>query len=133
VVFHGFADYMRDYDVFILADAQHLRYRFKHCVHACTTSSLPPRVWKESLDERLVDYEQGSDLDGYVWGVKWQALYPGMSLVADSALAEQWSRDLDLPFHEATIETNGHHISLLFSDLLVDELTTGFAPFVLTD
>jgi hypothetical protein len=72
LLFHGFADYMRDYDVF-------------------------------------------------------------MSLVADSALAGQRSRGLDLPFHEATIETNSHHISLVFADLLVDELTTGYAPFVLTD
>jgi hypothetical protein len=37
------------------------------------------------------------------------------------------SRELDPPFHEATIETNSHHISLVFADLLVDELTRGYA------
>nr|WP_239161120.1 hypothetical protein [Virgisporangium ochraceum] len=38
IVFHGFADYMRDYDVFVYTTAdprtgivpQHLRFRFKH-------------------------------------------------------------------------------------------------------
>ncbi len=39
ILFHGFADYMRDYEVFIYATAdprtgirpEHLRYRFIHC------------------------------------------------------------------------------------------------------
>src|SRR5712691_8019609 len=53
---------------------------------------------------------RGRDLNGYVRGVKWQALYPGMKLVADSMEAGRWSRALDLPFHEATVETNGHNI-----------------------
>ncbi len=52
IVFHGFADYMRDYEVFIYATAdprtgitpEHLRYRFTHCVRATVTSALsPPR------------------------------------------------------------------------------------------
>lgn len=141
LVFHGFVDYMRDYDVYIYATAdprtdispQHLRYRFTHCVRASTTSALSPHIWKQSLDERLVDHEEGADLDGYVWGVKWQALYPGLTLVADSSDAQQWSHDLGLPFHEATIETNGHNISLVFSDLVVDVLEPGYVPFTVSD
>ncbi|MEV4811194.1 YxiG-like protein [Micromonospora avicenniae] len=141
IVFHGFADHMRDYDVFIYATAdphtgiapKHLRYRFKYCVRAVATSAVPPAIWKESLDERLVDYEQGVDLDGYVWGVKWQELYPGMRLLTDSPDAERWSQDLDLPFHEAVIETNGHNVSLVFSDLAVDTVDVGFTPFVVTE
>ena len=78
VLFHGFADYMRDYEIFIYLTAdprtgvapQHLRYRFTHCVRATITSALPPDTWKRSLDERLVDYEKGRDLGGYVWGVR---------------------------------------------------------------
>jgi hypothetical protein len=84
IVFHGFADYMRDYEVFIYATAdprtgiqpEHLRYRFTHCVRVTVTSAVPPAVWKRSLDERLLDHEQGRDLVGYVWGVRWQILYP---------------------------------------------------------
>jgi hypothetical protein len=54
VQFHGFADYMRDYDVFIYATVdprtgirpRHLRYRFTRCVRAAVTSALPPTAWK---------------------------------------------------------------------------------------
>jgi hypothetical protein len=137
IIFHGFADYMRDYDVYIHAAADpgtgirpdHLRYRFRHCVRATATSALSAEIWKRSLDERLVNYAQGRDLDGYVWGVKWQALYPGMKLVPESGEAERWSQELSLPFYEASIGTNGHNISLLFSDLAVDTVAAGYAPF----
>jgi hypothetical protein len=67
IVFHGFADYMRDYEVFIYATAdprtgirpEHVRYRFAHCVRASATSAVVPAIWKRSLDERLVDYDPG--------------------------------------------------------------------------
>ena len=138
VLFHGFADFMRDYEIFIYATAdsrtgipsEHLRYRFKHCVRAMATSALSPDVWRRSLDERLLNHEDGRDLDGYVWGIKWQVLYPGMKLVQNSAEADRWSNELKLPFHEATIETNGHNLSLVFSDLAVDTVDIGYAPFV---
>jgi hypothetical protein len=138
IVFHGFTDYMRDYDVLVYAAAdprtgiapEYLQYRFKHCVRALANSALPPQIWRQSLDERLVDHEQGRDLDGYVWGVKWQALYPGMSLVEDSAEAQRWSRDLGLPFYEAMIGANGHNISLIFADLVVNVVEAGYTPFV---
>jgi hypothetical protein len=141
LIFHGFADYMRDYEVFVYATAdprtgiqpEHLLYRFTHCVRAVITSAVPPKTWKVSLDERLIDYDQGRDLDGYVWGVKYQVLYPGMQLVPDSAEASRWSRELGLPFHEATIETNGHNLSLVFSDLTVQAVLPGWAPFVVPD
>lgn len=76
LLFYGFADYMRDCEVFICATAgphtgirpEHLRYRFINCVRATVTSALSPAIWKRSLEERLVDYAQGRDLDGYVWG-----------------------------------------------------------------
>ncbi|WP_246157911.1 hypothetical protein [Catellatospora sichuanensis] len=119
---------MRNYDIFIYGTAdprtgiapQHLRYRFLHCVRAVATSVLSPAIWQRSLDRRLVDCEQGREVDGYVWGVKWQLLYPGMKLVRDSVDAQRWSQVLGLAFHEAVIETNGHNISLVFSDLSVD-------------
>jgi hypothetical protein len=141
IVFHGFADYMRDYEVFIYVTAdprtgirpEHLRYRFIYCVRATVTSAVPPGIWKRSLDDRLVDYEQGRDLDGYVWGVKWQVLDPGMKLVPDSADAQRWSRELGLPFYEAAIETNGHNVSLVFSDLTVQTVQPGHAPFAVPE
>jgi hypothetical protein len=56
-----------------------------------------------------------------------------MRLVGDSTDAQRWSRELGLPFHEAAIETNGHNISLVFADLVVDVVATGYAPFVVRD
>ena len=137
VLFHGFTDYMRDYDVFVYATAdprtgirpEYLRYRFIHCVRAVVTSVLPPATWKWSLDERLTDYGQGKDLDGYVWGVQWQELYPGMKLVPDSAEARRWTAELGIPFREAVIAMNAHVLSLVFSDLTVDVIDPGHIPF----
>jgi hypothetical protein len=62
LVFHGFADYMRDDEVFVDVCAalstgiqpRHLLYRFKHCVRAVVTTRLDPELWQRSLDERLV-------------------------------------------------------------------------------
>ncbi len=54
-----------------------------------------------------------------------------MKLVQGSADAARWSRELGIPFHEAIIETNGHNISLVFSDLTVNTAETGYAPFVI--
>lgn len=141
IVFHGFADYMRDYEVFIYATAdprtgirpQYLRYRFTHCVRAVVTTALSPKVWNRSLDERLVDYDRGRHLDGYVWGVKWQELYPGMRLVPDSAEARRWSRETGVPFYEAAIEANAQNLSLVFSDLTVQIVQPGWTPFAVPD
>lgn len=137
VLFHGFTNYMRDYDVFVYATAdprtgirpEHLRYRFIHCVRAAVTSALGPATWKQSLDERLTDYDQGKDLDGYVCGVQWQELYPGMELVPESAEARHWTDELGIPFREAIVTMNAHVLSLVFSDLDVDVIDPGHIPF----
>jgi hypothetical protein len=137
LVFHGFTDYMRDYDVFVYATADprtgippdYLRYRFMYCVRASVTSAVTSEVWSQSLDDRLTDFEQGRELDGYVWGVRWQALYPGMKLLPGTAETDTWSTQVGLAFHEAVIETNGHNISLVFSDLSVERVAPGYSPF----
>lgn len=97
IVCHGYATYMRDYDVYVYATAdprtgiqpERLRYRFTHCARAIATTAVPPDVWSRSLDDRLTDFDKGKDLDGYVWGVSWQVLYPGMKLVPRSAEADE--------------------------------------------
>lgn len=141
IVFHGFAEYMRDYDVFIHVTAdprtgikpEYLRYRFTHCVRATVKTAISPEVWARSLDERLLDYDAAieSGVDGYVWGVNYHDLYPGISLVEESTEAVEWADRLGIPFHEALLETNGHHIELVFSDLVVTKIGAGFAPFVI--
>lgn len=138
LVFHGFTDYMRDYELITYSVADPKtgiapsfdRYLFRCCVEATITSTLTPPTWAVSLDERLIDPETGKDLAGYVWGVKWQLLYPGGTLLARSEKADQWARAVGIPFHEAVIEGNGHKIALIFSDLVVLRgLPDGYSPF----
>lgn len=141
VVFPGFTDYMRDYDIYIYATAdprtgvapKHLRYRFTHCVRASVTTGVRRDVWPLSLGDELTDYDawlRSGEPDGYVWGVKWQCLYPGIRLMPESNEVREWSEHLGLPFHEVLIETNGHNITLVFADLTVSTVTPGEAPFV---
>ncbi|MFE5335746.1 hypothetical protein ACFQ8E_07515 [Isoptericola sp. NPDC056573] len=144
IVFHGFARHMRDYDIYVYATAdaragvrpEHLRYRFTHCVRATATTAVPASAWKESLDDRFVDYQRWLDdgaPDGYVWGVNWQALYPGFTLMEASADADRWTSQLGIPFHHVGVETNGHNLELVFADLVVSRVEPGDAPFVVAE
>lgn len=102
-------------------------------MEADVQSAVGTDTWRDSLDDRLIEYATGKDLDGYVWGVKWQELYPGATVVAGSQRARRWADALGLDFHEVRMEANGHNITLVFSDLQVTELPTGYAPFVVRD
>lgn len=73
------------------------------------------------------------DLDGYVWGVKWQLLYPGAGVVEDSPRALQWSEALGIEFHEVCIETNTHRITLIIHELAVDKVSAGYHTFTAGD
>lgn len=129
---------MRDYEVIVHATADprteiapaYLRYLFRYCVEARCRTTVTPPTWRESLDDRLIDHKTGVDLDGYVWGVKYQALYPGAQLVDESPSALSWAEAIGLEFHEVRIETNAHDLTLIFSDLQVNELSPGYSPFV---
>lgn len=137
LIFHGFTDYMRDYELITYATADPStgiqpsfdRYLFRCCVRANVSTTLTVDTWRKSLDERLIAHETGRELDGYVWDVKWQALYPGMRLLDVSEDADMWSQELSMPFYEAVIEASGHRIALVFLDLSVATAEPGYAPF----
>jgi len=137
LVFHGFTDYMRDYEMIVQLSAppqtgiptEYSRYIFVNCVKADVSTAIAPTIWAKSLDDRLIDYASGVDLDGYVWGVKWQLLYPGFELVADSQVAAHWATELGIPFHEVRVATNGHNLTLVFSDLRVEPAPHDYVPF----
>lgn len=139
VVYHGFTDYMRDYEMIVhfTADPRtgiaptYERYLFRMCVHATVDTTLAPESWAVSLDERLIDYESGVELDGYVWGVKWHMLYPGARVLTKTPRAAQWSAALGIDFHEVEIETNAHKLHLVFSDLVVAEVDPSYRPLTL--
>ena len=138
LVYHAFTPYMRDYEaiVYVTADPgsgippRHQRYLFRYCVEASIESTVDVGTWRDSLDERLIRNESGVDLDGYVWGVNWQVLYPGMALVSPSARAQRWAEKVGIEFHEIRIEANAHRITLVFSDLEVSDVAVDYAPFV---
>jgi hypothetical protein len=141
LVHHGYVDYMRDYEVIVSTivspragvEPVHLRYLFRHCVEAHCRTTVSPDSWRGSLDDRLIDYETGVDLDGYVWGVKWQPLFPGATVVPESASAHTWAKAVGIEFHEVRIETNAHDLTLVFSELQVSEVPVGYAPFVVRE
>lgn len=114
---HGFADHLRDYEAFVSGPGPARRYVFRYCVEAHVESALPGQIWRVSLDDTLLD--PAAEADGYVWGVRWQNLYPGATLVADSARARHWADLVGIPFHEVRIESNVQTITLVFSDLVV--------------
>lgn len=137
VVHHGYTSYMRDYEVIVHMTADprtgiepaHMRYLFRYCVEARCQTTVQPDTWRSSLDDRLIDYETGVDLDGYVWGVKWHGLCPGATILPTSEETRRWSQAVGIDFHEVRLETNAHNLTLVFSDLEVSTLPTGYAPF----
>jgi hypothetical protein len=141
LVFHGFADFTRDYDLYAFCTAdprtgiasQTLRLRFTHCVRAEVQTALSPAIWAGSLDERLTVYEAGVDLQGFVWGVNWQCLYPGCELVPDSSEAKSWTEAIGIDFHEALITTNAQTIRLIFSELRITTQERGASPYTVAD
>ncbi|WP_406375769.1 hypothetical protein OG788_39575 [Streptomyces sp. NBC_00647] len=138
VVHHGYTSYMRDYEVIVYATADpstamessYKRYLFRYCVEARCETSVPAETWRVSMDDRLIEQETGTELDGYVWGVKWHCLFPGARLLPDSEDARRWSNVLGIDFHEVRLETNAHNLTLIFSDLQVSEVPAGYAAFV---
>ncbi|GGO83648.1 YxiG-like protein [Nonomuraea cavernae] len=127
---HGFVDHLRDYQLVILpmpdprtgTTPPRRRYLFRYCVQATCATALPADTWRVSLDDRLTTFETGVELDGYVWGVNWQSLYPGATLISDSPTARSWAAAIGIDFHEVRIQTNVHDLTLVFSDLHIEEL-----------
>jgi hypothetical protein len=130
---HSYTNYMRDYELLIEvhvgpAESGMYSYLFRYCVEALVRTSVPSDIYRASLDDRLIEYESGKDLDGYVWGVNWSQLYPGWELIEPSERAERWSREFGLDFHEVQIETNAYAIALVFADLTITRRSARLSP-----
>jgi hypothetical protein len=131
---HAYTDYMRDYELLVEvhvgpAETGTYSYLFQYCVEAHVRTSVPAEIYRASLDERLIEYGTGKDLDGFVWGVNWSVLDPGWRLVESSERAARWSQEVGLDFHEVHINSNAYAIVLVFADLTItrrsDELNPG--------
>lgn len=128
LLFHAYKRYMRDYELIVEvhvgpAEQGTYSYLFKYCVEVNISTSLSGARYRNSLDERLIDYETGKDLDGFVWGVNWSQLYPGWEIITPSKKASEWTERIGIDFHEVSIQSNSFNITLIFSELVVTKLS----------
>jgi hypothetical protein len=133
IVKHGFAPFLRDYDVVAQIGTFQFLYRFTHCTRATVTTAVRDDAWKKSWEDVYTDnsaWECAGCPEGHVWGVCYLVTYPGARYVEDSALAKEWTRRLGRQMHEVRIETNGHNLDLIFHDLIVRELKEGEEDWV---
>ncbi len=138
LLYHGYTDYMRDYELVVHAVSDqrtgippaYLRYLFRNCVEADIRSALSARTWRASLDDRLIDHQMRRE-QGFVWGVRWQELYPGGKVIEGSERAREYAKTIGIDFHEIRIKANAHVITLVVANLEVSQLDLGYTPFVL--
>ena len=123
---HGFVDYMRDYELIVSGrdGPPHTdvhRYLFVGCVEAHCETTVRPSTFVASLADKFVyagpDYPEQEEPDGYIWGVRWSCLYPGLTYREDGARGRLWSERLGRPMHEVEIETNAFRLTLVFTDV----------------
>ena len=142
LVHHGFTNYMRDYEFVVYQSCdpnpkyglspRHIRFLFRFCPEAIVTSRVRPDVWGRSLDESLLNvHVVTQESQGYVWGVQTQCLYPGATVIDNSSRAQFWATALGIEFHEIVVEANAQSITLVFSDIQVDEVADGYTPYQL--
>lgn len=84
--------------------------------------------WRLSWTDEYTHYrawEQAGEPAGYVWGVEYMVAYPGLTYIANSTLAQEWSQRLGKLLHEVLIETNGHNIRLVFYDVVITKIAQG--------
>lgn len=126
IVRHGFAPFLRDYDIVAEINGHQFLYRFSHCVSAMVRTSVPDKIWQESWEDLYTDYlawDRAGSPAGYVWGVRYFTAYPGATYAENSKLAREWSGRLGKTMHEVLVRTNGHDLDLVFYDLGVRELS----------
>lgn len=140
LMFHGFTNYMRDYELVVYQSVdpnpayglvpRHLRFLFRICTEVGVRSTVRPDVWTSSIDDRLLETHHVTMEDtGFVWGTQCQILYPGPKIIEDSVRAKWWADEVGVEFHEVLIEGNAHAISIVFSDLVVEEVRDGYTPY----
>jgi hypothetical protein len=135
ILSHGFAPYMRDYDVLFealwgretWADAKGTyRLRFTHCTEATFRTALSDSGWRQSWPEVFIDHAKwvaAGAPEGFVWGACRSTAYPGLSYISESKRAREWSERLGKSMHEVSLETEAFKIHLVFSEFTVTKLS----------
>jgi hypothetical protein len=141
LTYHGYTKYLRDYEMVVYQSVdpnpkyglvpQHLRFVFRICPEVAIVSRVRPDVWSRSLDDALIhEHDVTKDSKEFVWGVNCQILYPGADVVPESSRAAAWSKKIGIPFYEARVVGNAQEITVIFSELAVDEVQAGYAPYI---
>ena len=121
VLAHGWAKHGRDY-LIVIEDClggnpgQH-ELTLTHCVRLDYETRVCDEVFQISWGDELTDYKkwQGAgEPDGYVWGTDWSDAYPGLEVVRDSRIAQEWTGRLKREMHEVTLETNQFFMRIIF-------------------
>ena len=131
VMHHGFADHGRDY-VFIVEIGGQLRpgtYEliFTHVVQLDYKTRVRDDVWGKSWGDEFTDYrawEAAGEPDGYIFGTNWSLAYPGVTVLAESAEATDWSGRLGKQMFAAKIETDRFGIVLVYSGARLRQIST---------
>jgi|SRR5215471_9959911 len=122
---HGFTDYIRDYEIIVGGrngppNTDVHKYQFVGCVEAHYETKLR-QTFTQSLPDEFVfsgpDYPDKPDPDGFIWGVRFADVYPGLTYVENGERAAYWSQLVGHRMHEVAIETNCFHLRLVFADL----------------
>jgi hypothetical protein len=135
---HGFAPYMRDYDVIVEVYGDALPrgvylFRFKYCFRACCTTTLPDETLRESWDDINLNvdaWNRSGTASGFVWGAGSSSLddvEPGWNYVEGSEIAREYSLRLGKEMHEVRLGTNVYLLRLVCHDLEVRRLTASEA------
>lgn len=127
---HGFAPHGRDYLLVTETNwaggrAGQYEYRFSHVVAQHLETRVQDDVWRTSWDDVFTDYaewERAGHPDGYVWGTCWSLAYPGQTVTATSARAEEWSRRVGHAMVELNVETDRFSLMLVFHQVYVKKL-----------
>lgn len=125
ILSHGFADYMRDYEVLVaeyagIERARDRLYQFIGCVSAVVQTAIDAEVYVKSLptpqsESSMRPGDQGLETR-FSWGARFSTSQFGIDLITDDELVE-WQKILGIRMHKALIITEAFRIQLIFHDL----------------
>jgi hypothetical protein len=135
--FHGFRDYMRDYEIVVANDfggpshGTHA-YLFRFCTEAHLVSMLPTEVWKASTDDRLLGSPGGMVTGPYElhWGIRFSMIQSEWEWVRSSERAQRWSEGTRRDFIEVAVQTNEFRLELTFAELAVTRISEDIIDIV---
>jgi len=121
VLAHGWAKHGRDYIIVVEnslgGDPGQHEITLTHCVRVEYETRVRDEVFQRSWSDEFTDYKRWQDAgepDGYVWGTNWSNAYPGLVIVRNSEVADEWSARLNKAMHEITLETDRFFMRLVF-------------------